>query len=63
MAKCGTLRGTGTSASSAGSARTSRTTSVSMTRLQQKSGTRNSFGGYTKVNNGDGTFRMRKTGK
>jgi hypothetical protein len=37
--------------------------SVSAARLHQKSGASNAFGGYTKVGNSDGTFRMRKTGK
>ena len=36
---------------------------VSAARLHQKSGASNTFGGYTKVNRSDGTFRMRKTGK
>ena len=36
---------------------------VSAARLHQKSGASNTFGGYTKVSNSDGTFRMRKTGK
>jgi len=36
---------------------------VSSARLSQKSGSRNSFGGYTKVKSGNGTFTMRKTGK
>ena len=36
---------------------------VSQARFSQKSGTRNSFGGYTKVNNGKGSFTMKKTGK
>ena len=36
---------------------------VSAARLHQKSGASNTFGGYTKVSNNDGTFRMRKTGK
>lgn len=35
---------------------------VSAARLQQKSGTGNSFGGYTKVNKGNGDFTMNKTG-
>lgn len=35
---------------------------VSAARLHQKSGTSNSFGGYTKVNKGNGTFTMKKTG-
>jgi hypothetical protein len=34
---------------------------VSAARLQQKAGFSSSFGGYTKVNNGDGTFAMKKT--
>lgn len=36
---------------------------VNAARLDQHSGSNNSFGGYTKVNRGDGTFRMRPTGK
>ena len=36
---------------------------VSPARLQQASGARNTFGGYTKVNHKNGTFSMRKTGK
>ena len=36
---------------------------VSSARLHQKSGPSNAFGGYIKVNNNDGIFRMRKTGK
>lgn len=35
---------------------------VSATRLHQKSGSSNSFGGYTKVNKGHGKFIMKKTG-
>jgi len=34
---------------------------VSAARLHQKSGSRSSFGGYIKVNNGNGTFTMKKT--
>ncbi|WP_377639297.1 hypothetical protein [Oryzobacter terrae] len=34
---------------------------VSAARLHQKSGSRSSFGGYTKVNHGDGAFTMKKT--
>jgi hypothetical protein len=36
---------------------------VSPARLHQKSGTSNSFGGYTKVNKGGGNFTMKPTGK
>ena len=36
---------------------------ASQARLSQKSGDRNSFGGYTKVSHGNGTFSMKKTGK
>lgn len=36
---------------------------VSSARLNQKSGSRNSFGGYTKVKTGNGTFSMRRTRK
>lgn len=35
---------------------------VSAARLHQKSGSTNSFGGYTKVNKGNGAFTMKKTG-
>ncbi len=34
---------------------------VSSARLSQKSGTSNSFGGYTKINLGNGNFTMKKT--
>lgn len=33
---------------------------VSAKRLKQKSGSKHSFGGYTKVNKGGGKFRMAK---
>lgn len=36
---------------------------VSSARLSQKSGYSNSFGGYTKVSYGNGTYRMRPSGK
>jgi len=36
-------------------------TTVSSARLSQKSGPSNSFGGYTKVNLGNGNFTMKKT--
>ena len=36
---------------------------VNSARLHQRSGSNNSFGGYTKVNNGGGKFTMRKAGK
>jgi len=39
-----------------------RSGNVTSARLHQKSGAGNAFGGYTKVNNGDGTFTMKKTG-
>ena len=48
--------------SSTGKPRTA-ASGVSAARLHQKSGASNTFGGYTKVNRSDGTFRMRKTGK
>lgn len=48
----------GYSARSNGSSR-----GVSAARLSQKSGSRNSFGGYTKVNKGNGSFTMKRTGK
>ncbi len=35
---------------------------VSAARLNQKSGSGNSFGGYTKVNQGNGNFTMKKSG-
>lgn len=35
---------------------------ISSARLNQKSGSSNSFGGYTKVNQGNGNFTMRKSG-
>ena len=47
--------------SSAGKTRTA-SPGVSAARLHQKSGASNAFGGYTKVNRTDGTFRMRKSG-
>lgn len=34
---------------------------VSSARLHQKSGSSNSFGGYTKVNHGGGNFSMKPT--
>lgn len=37
--------------------------SVSSARLHQKSGSSSSFGGYTKVNHGNGSFSMKKMGK
>lgn len=40
----------------------SSTRKVRSARLSQKSGTRNAFGGYTKVNKGNGSFTMKKTG-
>lgn len=39
------------------------TGAVSAVRLHQKSGSSNSFGGFTKVNYGNGTFSMKRTGK
>lgn len=35
--------------------------SVSGARLHQKSGSQNAFGGYKKVDHGNGTFSMRKS--
>lgn len=52
----------GRSASSAGKSGSS-SGGVSAARLQQKSGSNNAFGGYTKVNYGNGSFRMRPSGK
>lgn len=50
--------------SSSGSSKSgSSSDAVSSARLHQKSGSSHAFGGYTKVNNSDGTFRMRKSGK
>ena len=37
--------------------------SVSSARLHQKSGSNNAFRGVAKVNHGNGSFSMRKTGK
>lgn len=42
---------------------TSASSGVSAARLHQKSGSSNAFGGYTKVNHGNGTFSMKPTGK
>jgi hypothetical protein len=63
-------RGPSSSGSSAGGRRYGRsgsssrgTRGVSAARLNQKSGASNSFGGYTKVNHGDGSFSMRRTVK
>lgn len=36
---------------------------VSAARLHQKAGPSNAFGGYAKVKNADGTFRMKESGK
>jgi hypothetical protein len=36
---------------------------VRAVRLSQKSGSRYAFGGYTKVNKGNGSFTMKKAGK
>lgn len=41
----------------------SSTKTVSSARLSQKSGTNNSFGGYTKVKLGNGEFTMKKSGR
>lgn len=51
--------------SSGGSSNSYRTSArgVSSARLHQKSGSSNAFGGYAKINNGNGNFRMRKSGK
>ena len=60
----GSSRGGGYGAGGKGSSRSgSVARGVSAARLHQKSGASNAFGGYTKVNRGDGTFRMRQTGK
>lgn len=63
MAKYRSYSGSGKSGSSPTRRSGPTTGSVSSARLHQKSGTSNAFGGYTKVANNDGTFRMRKTGK
>jgi len=55
VAKNSSRGGTGKSSSSS--------KGVSSARLHQKSGSSNSFGGYTKVNQGNGNFTMRKTSK
>ena len=47
------------SSSKAGSSKSS----VSAARLHQKTGSSNAFGGYSKVHNANGTFRMNKSGK
>ena len=44
-------------------ASSSSTRGVSPARLQQKSGAGSAFGGYMKVNHGNGTFSMRRSGK
>ncbi len=49
--------------SQSGSRTSASTGRVSAARLHQKSGSSNAFGGYTKVNNPDGTFRMRMSSK
>ncbi len=48
--------------SQGGSSQNGRSSTVSPARLHQRSGAGNAFGGYTKVNNGDGTFTMKKSG-
>lgn len=55
--------GAGRTGSSYASKTGSSTRGASAARLHQKSGPSHAFGGYTKVNNTDGTFRMRKSGK
>jgi hypothetical protein len=64
VAKGYSSRGSSSRGSSGRSGRSSGSSSrgVSAARLSQKSGPRNAFGGYTKVNRGDGTFRMRPSG-
>lgn len=50
------------SSSNRGAGRSVRTgNNVSSARLSQKSGAGNSFGGYAKVNLGNGNFTMKKT--
>lgn len=39
------------------------TKGVSSARLHQKSGSANAYGGYTKVHNPSGSFRMRPSSK
>lgn len=46
-----------------GSARGSSRRDVSPARLQQRSGAGNAFGGWQKVDRGDGTFRMSRWGR
>ncbi len=46
-----------------GAGKSSGSKAVSAARLHQKSGSGSSFGGYTKVNHGNGSFSMKKTGK
>jgi len=60
MAKNRSSYGAGKSSSGSGRS-TSSSRSVSAARLHQKSGT--TFGGYTKAQKSDGTFRMRPSGK
>jgi len=52
-------KNSGKSSGTGRSASTGKT--VSSARLTQKSGTSNSFGGYTKVKLGNGNFTMKKT--
>lgn len=63
MAKNRSYGGSSKSGSSSAGKKGSSSGGVSPARLHQKSGTSNAFGGYKKVSNTDGTFRMRKSGK
>lgn len=51
-----------TSGSRGGTSKSNSSRGVSASRLHQKSGAGNSFGGYMKVNKGNGNFTMKKTG-
>lgn len=64
MAKYSAPRRT-SSGSSSGTSRgaSSSRSGVSQARLSQRSGSSNAFGGFTKVKNTDGSFRMRPTQK
>lgn len=50
-----------TNSSRGGSGKGGSSKGVSAARLHQRSGVSNSFGGYTKVNKGNGSFTMKKT--
>ena len=63
MAKSGKYGSFSSKTSQSSSSSRSSSKGVSQARLSQRSGSENSFGGYTKVSRDDGTFRMRKTGR